>query len=462
MSQHSNQSRSPFGYVIILALVAIVVTIVFVVPREASNIVKSTVEVPQPNLDGVDDELVATFNQVREEVVREPDSADNWGAFAMLSDAHGLHDIAITAYERASRIDQTAFRWVYHHAYLLALDGKEIEKATQRMEEALRLNSDYAPAYVQLARLKTKLGKNEDAETAYRRALAIDSNLVSAKRGLGQLLLAIGNATEAVEYLEQAVAAKAVDRGTLSSLAQAYLRTGREAEADAVAIRSQSAPAEFRMPDPERENVDNLAVNPASQYARAKELLDNGQFAQAVVEFDTVQEMLPRDPYAPLFQAVAYLRLGDFEKSKSAFEKSVARESELESADQAYRLFKEALWDYRTQFLGAAWYKATPDVVQNTLAEFSRLAASEPEYVSPRGFLTWGTTLCRLGRLEEGLAKFQEAARRDPQYEKAYYNIGATLEELGRPEDAVPYYQKAAEINPTGNSATRLSQLLGG
>lgn len=434
----------------------------YVVPRQASSIVSSAVEVPQPNLEGVDQELVATFNQVRDAVVREPENDERWGAFAMLCDAHGLYDVAKRCYQRARALDKVDFRWAYHEGCLLSTQGENPGAAIKAYEEAVRLRNDFAPAHVRLAIQETLRGNYVNARLAYRKALSIEPESAAALRGLGQLELATDNPEAAVTYLERAVGRNAVDRGTLSSLAQAYLRLGRESDADTVATRAQSAPSHFEMEDPERARVERLSVNPASVYARAKQLLDNGDFAQAVSKFTDVRRMLPRDPYAPLFQAVAYLKLGSFTESRQAFEAAASLKSELESADQAYRLFMEALWDYRTQYLGTAWYKATPDVVQEALSDFSQAAATEPEYVGPRGFLTWGTTLCRMGRLEEGLAKFRESVRLDPQYEKGLYNIGATLEELGRPQEAVDYYRKAASLNPRGNSAIRLSQLTNG
>ena len=53
----------------------------------------------------------------------------------------------------------------------------------------------------------------------------------------------------------------------------------------------------------------------------------------------------------------------------------------------------------------------------------------------------------RLGRLEEAMAAFRIAEKKDPDYLLAYIGLGWTAEEMGRTEEAEAYYQKALQRN---------------
>jgi tetratricopeptide (TPR) repeat protein len=63
--------------------------------------------------------------------------------------------------------------------------------------------------------------------------------------------------------------------------------------------------------------------------------------------------------------------------------------------------------------------------------------------------------LCHLGialgmqnRLDEAVARFEEAARAKPDYAPAYYNLGLARERQGRDADAIAAYRRAVELDP--------------
>jgi tetratricopeptide (TPR) repeat protein len=447
----------------VLILACLVVVGALTIPRWAGTRQAPGVEdVPQPDLSSSPAELVAVFDQIRNDVVQQPGSADAWGAFGMLCDAHGLADDAFVCYETAAQLAPGDFRWRYHLAYIIDKRGDDASACVEAYTEALSLRPNYAPAMVRLAVAQTRHGQLDAARESYDRALAVNPRSVAARRGLGQVLLARGDAQAAARELEQAVRLGAHDRGTYSSLAQALLRSGQEDRATEVAEKAQSATSTISVFDPERDKVTALGVDPTSVYTKAKAAFDAEDYETAIRDFATIQRMLPRDPYAPLFQAHAYLRLHRFEEAEIAFERCTAMRGDLDGAEQAGQVYAEAMWDFRTEFLGLSWSKATRDVTLRALESFAHAAEEEPDLVGKRGYLTWGTTLCRLGKLKEGLHQFHEAVRRYPDYAKGYYNIGITLEELGRPEESIPYYRKAAQLDPSSHAAERLNTMTGG
>jgi protein O-GlcNAc transferase len=75
-----------------------------------------------------------------------------------------------------------------------------------------------------------------------------------------------------------------------------------------------------------------------------------------------------------------------------------------------------------------------------------REVSAYPELVNARNAL--GIALVRQSKLEDALAAFLEAAKRDPQLVEAANNAGNVLGDLGRYEEAIPYLRRAIEAQP--------------
>jgi tetratricopeptide (TPR) repeat protein len=64
-----------------------------------------------------------------------------------------------------------------------------------------------------------------------------------------------------------------------------------------------------------------------------------------------------------------------------------------------------------------------------------------------------GLVLMEEGRVEEALAEFKEASRRDPSFAEARTNLGNSLAAAGRPAEAIPHYEAALVLDPSAASA---------
>ena len=79
----------------------------------------------------------------------------------------------------------------------------EPERARVLLETGLARHADYASAHVVHGRVLLDLGREEEAEAAFRRVLGLDPENLVALRALGDLARRAGRAAEALSYYEQ-------------------------------------------------------------------------------------------------------------------------------------------------------------------------------------------------------------------------------------------------------------------
>src|SRR5690606_33625080 len=82
----------------------------------------------------------------------------------------------------------------------------EPERARVLLETGLARHADYASAHVVHGRVLLDLGREEEAEAAFRRVLGLDPENLVALRALGDLARRAGRAAEALGYYEQLLA----------------------------------------------------------------------------------------------------------------------------------------------------------------------------------------------------------------------------------------------------------------
>jgi Flp pilus assembly protein TadD len=124
--------------------------------------------------------------------------------------------------------------------------------ALEEYVEAQRYMSDLPSGPYNLGNLFTALGRPEDAERQYRRALQIDDQLFMAKANLAMLLAAGGRLEEAERLLREAHAAQPRQAGISFDLGLLLAEAGKRAEAEqalraALAADPRMAAAAFNL-----------------------------------------------------------------------------------------------------------------------------------------------------------------------------------------------------------------------
>ena len=146
-------------------------------------------------------------------------------------------DDAISYFERALEIDTgysaahagICTAHVTHHETMN--DSASIDLAQRACSESLISNPNLGVVYIALGRLHWSTGKTNDARTAYRHALAINEQDVSAMQGLAAVLEREQQTDEAELLLLKAIALQPGNWQTIKSLGNIYFVNGRYLEA---------------------------------------------------------------------------------------------------------------------------------------------------------------------------------------------------------------------------------------
>jgi serine/threonine-protein kinase len=202
----------------------------------------------------------------------------------------------------------------YHWGRLNMVDA---HLAIRDLEQAIAVDSNYAPAYSQLAMIYALLGFYQEmppreawekAEATARRALAIDPGLAEAHAALGMAEVYSGwRWKEADAEFRRALElnpASAIVRGTyvlLWLVPQARLSEAKEQAERALVL------------DP---------LEPVASYILPYITLAQGDPAAAVGQYRKFLELLPQFPNGWWDMGMAYAVAGDKERARAAFEKA--------------------------------------------------------------------------------------------------------------------------------------------
>jgi tetratricopeptide (TPR) repeat protein len=84
--------------------------------------------------------------------------------------------------------------------------------------------------------------------------------------------------------------------------------------------------------------------------------------------------------------------------------------------------------------------------VDEGIAQFQQALQIKPAFVKARNNL--GNALLRKGKVDEAIAQYQEALKIKPNLTEAHFNLGDALFQKGRADEAISQFQQALEINP--------------
>ena len=125
--------------------------------------------------------------------------------------------------------------------------------AIAEIEEALKVNPDSSPAYLNLGAVRMQSGEAKAAEAAFRQAIALDPSFVDAKLALANFLWVAGRVPEAEAMLKEALANEPQHLLANRMLGLMYLSTKRLNEAEqplkVVADASKAPAARFQLAD---------------------------------------------------------------------------------------------------------------------------------------------------------------------------------------------------------------------
>ena len=276
----------------------------------------------------------------------------------------------------------------------------EIDRAIQAYNQALQLNPNLTPVYLNLGIAYFRGGRYGDAEKPLRKFLASQSTNAQARHVLGLCLLEQGKFSEAARELE-AVRQGGADASVLLPLATAYFRDGRQ------------EPARQAIETLLQERADSAEVHLVLGIGYAQ---DN-ENSKAVEEFEAARRQNPKLPWVHKWLAEALVKLNREEEALPLYQEELRLNPH--DAEANYEL--GAILERRSQ----------DEEAEKLLVSAIR---SRPDYGS--ACYTLGKLYQRQNRLKEAQPRLEKAARLLPNDSSAHYQLGRLYQRLGRSEEA--------------------------
>jgi eukaryotic-like serine/threonine-protein kinase len=328
-------------------------------------------------------------------------------------DASGVQS-AIALFEQAIEKDSN-FALAYAgladaslHIYGENKDNIWAQKAILAAQQAERLSNTAPEVHLSLGGVYTATGRNAQAITELKRALALAPNSDEAYRRLGDAYTATGQSNDAIAAYKSAVAANPYFWMNHNALGKAYLELGDSAKAL-----------------PALQKVTELASdNPMGYENIGITFYRNGQWSEAIPYFQKALSITP--------SAATYSNLGTAQFFLKNYEESI----------RMYRKAVELAPDNETYHgnLGDAYrWSGHSDKAVAAYDEAIKRAFQELQ-VNPRSAGTMGDVAvyyAKKGDAHNALQYIQQARSINPEDLQLMYSEAMVKALVGRPEDAL-------------------------
>ena len=337
-----------------------------------------------------------------------PEDAQLNGHLAMLLQVHGRPEAASAYYARARALDDQALRWAYLHGLCLEELG-ESEAALQAFQRAVALNPEYVAAVLKLSGLLLASSDTEASGVLLRQVVETHSGRADTQFNWGRWLLKTGQPGEAIAPLTQALAINGNFAEGHYLLASAYSETGSNERAlEQRQLFEQHRKSQLRVDDPERLALQALNTTDRPDLLKADQLMQAGQFNQAIVYLTRALEINPSRTTTHTNLVMLYGRKGDYLSAGNYYRAGTAINPDDPKLHFQYGNLKLA----QRAFAEAAQL-------------FERSIALDPAFADAAAQL--GTTRQALGENAAAAEAFRKALEADPNHRQANFQYGRYL-----------------------------------
>src|SRR5437588_187386 len=410
---------------------------------------------PKPNLSAVHwPDVTKLETDIRDQLVSLQNALtvavkDSATTAATLSEAYGMMGEAYHAYSlltparecylNAGGLASKDFRWVYLLGRLDQQEGR-IDDAIRRYRIASQLRPDYVAVPLNLGDIYLQLNRLEEAERSFKAALQIERSNAAAYYGLGQVALSRRSYSEAINYLQRALASAPDANRIHYSLAMAYRGVGNAQKAKE--HLAQQGPVGVRAADPLVDGLQQLIKGERVHLIRGRLALEARRYADAADEFRKAVEANPASLAAHINLGAVLTQTGDLQGASTQFEEALRIDPENSVAH--YNLAVLLAGDNQHQPAIGHLHNVLKVYADDLGARF--LLAQE---------------LLRSPRLEEALVEFARVAQADPNNEEALLEEAKLLLRQKRYKQALDVLEKGhAQYPQKGQTAVMLAYLL--
>jgi tetratricopeptide (TPR) repeat protein len=403
---------------------------------------------PEPKAEGLEPAVLDAVRAAREQILREPRSADAWGGLGEVFLANELEEEGRVCFAEAERLDRENPRWPYYQAVVLINRGDR-EGALPFLRRALELGEAHGgenpAARLVLAEALLTLGRADEAEPLVRRAREMRPDDARARYDSGLLAVARQQWEAARGHLLECLGSPFARQKARVQLAAVCGRLGRAAEAEAFAAEADRLPADADWPDPFVTEYLQWAKKKRNRYKLAENLEAAGRLTEAARVLAPLTEEDPNDDLAQLTLGKMLARLGNFAAGERALRRALA----LAPRKVQPHYYLALLLEMEGEALAKRGDAARAEACFREAAGAARAAlALKPDYGVAH--MALGLARKRLGDRAGAKAAFAEAVRCNPEHGELHYYLAESLFAEGKAGDARPRYEQALRLAPPG------------
>jgi len=359
----------------------------------------------------------------------------------------------------------------YYRLGLLYVKRRKIDQAIEYFKKSTRLAPSNIRIGLKLAELYETLGRYAEAQTEYKRLLAVgkkDRRLKRVEKRLaistGRELAKKGELNAALLVFNGLLSEFGDDPEVLFNIASTYVLLNRVQEAKQTFQRllkyqPKNLLAHFNLANiyeregnldkaiEHLETIDRLnAKNRITRVARerlgilrGRRFMAQRRFRAAVEAFRQVVEANPKNQEAWFNLGAAYLQMGDHEQGEAAFKEVLALDPDNFSARLNLANFYLAVGR-----VNEAIEQLRYVIEHDQRGRYRKVATARLNDV----YTTLADQKLRAGQVEEGLKEYEKALAIFPGNVKALFNKGVILAQQKKLDEAAEAFRKVIQLDP--------------
>lgn len=393
---------------------------------------------------------------------QHPRDAKASGELGMLLDLYHRPEEARVCYERAHRLDPSAFQWLYYLGALQSKQGKH-QEAAQTLRAALRLNRDYLPARLKLGDSLLAAGELDESHTTYSAIIERWPQTAEAYYGLGRISAAHGDLAAARESYLKACELFPRYGAAHYALAQVDRKLGKDNEAEQqLSLHAETRTLVPPVDDPLRDALRALDRAAESHLERGVELEQAGRLDDAIAETERALQLDPKLVMAHANLIILYGRTGNLKKAEEHYQAAIRlnphqfpdapynyglvlmKDGKLAEAEKAFRKALEINPSFADAHNNLGFLLERQGKLAEAIAEYKKAVEARPDF--RQAHFNLGRVLVNQQQYQEGIRELQQTLQPVDESTPAYlYALGAAYGRAGNRQEAARYLEQARE-----------------
>ncbi|MHC4183262.1 MAG: tetratricopeptide repeat protein [Planctomycetota bacterium] len=346
-----------------------------------------------------------------------------------------------------------------------------LNDAVAEFNKIIDINSDFIPAYLNLAGINLNINRPDVAAILFNAALKINPDTVNARLGLGNSYALMGNLSGAVDEFKNVVKSYPGNVNAYISLARSYMalnknNKARETITNALSLEPENPIARSLLAGIYVRNEDIpqaidqlkavLSDNP--KFIDAYELgilyMDNGEYDNAISTYKQGVENFPDNASLWCNMAVAYLMKGDYKGANNAGFKAlnIQPDSTIPNLCKINTLLAEGNLGSARFYLRGMTKLGT--VQKNNYQDLIEICSRNKELANKvSSHLSLAMAYSNNRWLKRALREYERLTQIIPDSAFAYNAQADILTLTGRGDKAIEIYKKIIELEPESSFA---------